>query len=110
DIASCMQKSFKTIAMNKTDFEPPRGFSSHPEYCWRIFDHQREQVLHEQDYSNFPNTRTVLSPTGLADARAEIQSESRYETLNSDSNNTSFTNSNEPGGSNGEYIPNDQGY
>ena len=77
DIVACMQKSFKTIALKKETFEPPRGSSTHPDYCWRIFDHQRELILHEKDYAPFPNNKAIISASGLANARAEIEADSR---------------------------------
>jgi Peptidase family M48 len=80
DIYACMRESFRAHRSgNKTQHvsEPVRGTSTHPEMCWRIYDHFREEMLHEKDYEAFPNNLVILSPSGLPDARAEIQSESR---------------------------------
>ncbi len=72
DIASCMQMSFKAILLSNRNSEPERGAASHPESCWRIFDHQKELMLHKNDYANFPNNKVMLNMNGLADAIQEI--------------------------------------
>jgi hypothetical protein len=95
-----MQESFSAIAL-KQDFKPSRGTDSHPDYCWRIFDHQRELVLHQKDYAQFKNSIVVIDPSGLSNAKTEV-------TKNTTVNTTvPFGSSDSYQGSNGSQFPGD---